>query len=40
MVSTESTHELDAVIDKIRGIKGVIETFSTVLLSTKLERPE
>lgn len=40
MVSTESTHELDAVIDKIRAIKGVVDTFSTVLLSTKLERPE
>ena len=40
MVSTESTHELDAVIDKIRVIKGVIDTFSTILLSTKLDRPE
>ena len=40
MVSTESTHELDAVIDKIRVIKGVVDTFSTILLSTKLDRPE
>jgi len=40
MVSTESTHELDAVIDKIRVIKGVMDTFSTILLSTKLDRPE
>lgn len=40
MLSTESTHELDAVIDKIRAIKGVVDTFSTILLSTKLERPE
>lgn len=40
MLSTESTHELDAVIDKIRTIKGVIDTFSTILLSTKLDRPE
>jgi len=28
------------VIDKIRTIKGVIDTFSTILLSTKLDRPE
>jgi len=40
LLSTESTHELDAVIDKIRTIKGVIDTFSTILLSTKLDRPE
>jgi DNA-binding Lrp family transcriptional regulator len=39
MLSTESTHELDAVIDKIRLIKGVVDTFSTILLSTKLDRP-
>ena len=40
MLSTESTQELDAVIDRIRAIKGVMDTFSTILLSTKLERPE
>jgi DNA-binding Lrp family transcriptional regulator len=40
MVSTESTHELDAVIDRVRVIKGVVDTFSTILLSTKLDRPE
>ena len=40
MLSTESTQELDAVIDKIRAIKGVVDTFSTILLSTKLERLE
>ncbi len=40
MLATESTHELDAVIDKIRMIKGVIDTFSNILLSTKLDRPE
>lgn len=39
MVSTESTHELDALLDRIRAIKGVNETFSTLLLSTKLDRP-
>jgi DNA-binding Lrp family transcriptional regulator len=40
MLSTESTHELDAAIDKMRLIKGVVDTFSTILLSTKLDRPE
>ncbi len=40
LLSTESTHELDAVIDRMRAIKGVIDTFSTILLATKLERPE
>jgi DNA-binding Lrp family transcriptional regulator len=40
MLMTESTQELDAVIDKIRVIKGVVDTFSTILLSTKLDRPE
>ena len=40
IVSTESTNELDVVIDRIREIKGVVDTFSTILLSTKLDRPE
>lgn len=40
LLSTESTHELDTVIDRIRVIKGVVDTFSTILLSTKLDRPE
>lgn len=40
MLTTESTDELDRVIDGIRGIKGVKETFSTILLSSKLSRPE
>jgi len=40
MLTTETTDELDAVIDRIRGVKGVSDTFSTILLSTKLDRPE
>lgn len=40
MLSTESTHELDTVLDRVRAVKGVVDTFSTILLSTKLERPE
>lgn len=39
MLETETTQELDAVIDRIRAIKGVVDTFSTILLSTKLDRP-
>ena len=39
MVSTESTQELDTLLDRMRAIKGVKETFSTLLLSNKLERP-
>jgi DNA-binding Lrp family transcriptional regulator len=40
MLTTETTEELDAVIDRVRGIKGVTDTFSTILLSSKLDRPE
>ncbi len=40
LISTESTHELDAVIDRMRVIKGVTDTFSMILLATKLDRPE
>ena len=40
MLTTESTDELDSTIDRIRAIKGVVDTFSTVLLSKKLDRPE
>jgi DNA-binding Lrp family transcriptional regulator len=40
LVATETTHELDGVLDHVRSVKGVKETFSTLLLSTKLERPE
>lgn len=40
MVSTESTEELDKVIDRIRSIKGVADTFSTILLTSKLDRPD
>jgi len=40
MMTTESTDELDTTIDRIREIKGVLDTFSTVLLTKKLDRPE
>jgi hypothetical protein len=39
MLSTESTQELDTLLDRMRAIKGVKETASTLLLSSKLERP-
>ena len=40
MLLTDSTQELDAVIDRIRSVQGVTDTFSTIMLSTKLDRPE
>jgi DNA-binding Lrp family transcriptional regulator len=40
LLTTESTQELDAVIDKIRAIKGVQDTVSTIFLTAKLDRPE
>lgn len=39
-LSTETTEELDAVLDRIRALKGVTETFSNILLSSKIDRPE
>lgn len=40
LLSTETTEELDRTIDLIREIRGVSDTFSTVILSTKLKRPD
>ncbi|MCV2354665.1 Lrp/AsnC family transcriptional regulator [Paucibacter sp. B2R-40] len=40
MLTTESTEELDTLLDRIRAIKGVVDTVSTILLSNKLDRPE
>lgn len=40
LLVTESTQELDSVIDKIRTIKGVQDTFSTIFMTAKLDRPE
>lgn len=40
MLSTETTEELDAVIDRIRAISGVTDTVSTIFLSCKLDRQE
>jgi hypothetical protein len=40
MVHTETTDEFDSVINRIRAIKGVSDTFSTMILSTKVDRPE
>lgn len=37
---TDHTEELDALIERIRGVQGVQDTFSTILLSTKLDRPD
>ncbi|MFY7863266.1 Lrp/AsnC family transcriptional regulator [Roseateles sp.] len=40
MLTTDSTEELDSLLDRIRAIKGVVDTVSTILLSKKLDRPE
>lgn len=40
LLSTETAEELDQSIDRIRGVRGVLDTFSTVILSTKLKRPD
>jgi len=40
LLTTESTQELDTLMDKVRAIKGVATAFSTILLSTKLDRPD
>ena len=40
LLSTDSTEELDRLLDRVRAVDGVSETFSTVILSTRLSRPE
>lgn len=40
MVDAETTADLDALIDRIRRIAGVSDTFSTILLATRINRPE
>ena len=40
MVHAESTEEIERVIDRVRGIKGVTDTLTTMVLSTRVDRPE
>ena len=40
MLITDSTAGLDAVIDRIRTVQCATDIFPTLLLSTKLDRPE
>jgi DNA-binding Lrp family transcriptional regulator len=40
MVHAETTEELEQVINRVRAIKGVTDTLTTMLLSTKVDRPE
>lgn len=40
MLDTVNTADLDATIDRIRGMAGVNDTFSTILLATRLSRPD
>lgn len=39
MVDTDSTEDLDALLNRIRRIAGVNDTFSTIVLTTRLDRP-
>lgn len=40
MVHAESMEEIEKVIDRVRTIKGVNETLTNMILSTKVDRPE
>ena len=40
MVHAEATEDLERVINRVRAIKGVTDTLTTMLLSTKVDRPE
>ena len=40
MVHAETTEDLERVINRVRAIKGVTDTLTTMLLSTKVDRPE
>lgn len=40
LLATDTTEELDRTLDLIRAVRGVLDTFSTVILSTKLKRPD
>ena len=40
MVHAETTEEIEQVINRVRAIKGVTDTLTTMLLSTKVDRPE
>jgi DNA-binding Lrp family transcriptional regulator len=40
MVHADTTEELEQVINRVRAVKGVTDTLTTMLLSTKVDRPE
>lgn len=40
MVQTDSTEEIERVIDRVRAIRGVTDTLTSMVLSTKVDRPE
>ena len=40
MVHAETTEDLERVTNRVRAIKGVTDTLTTMLLSTKVDRPE
>lgn len=40
MVHADSMEEIERVIDRVRDIKGVADTLTTMVLSTKVDRPD
>lgn len=40
MVHADTLEEIDQVINRVRSVKGVSDTMTTMLLSTKVDRPE
>jgi hypothetical protein len=39
-VQAESMEEIEKVVDRVRTVKGVTDTLTTMVLSTKVDRPE
>lgn len=40
MVQVDAMEEIEAVVNRVRAIKGVSDTLTSMVLSTKLDRPE
>lgn len=40
MVTADTMEEIEKVIDRVRTVKGVADTLTTMVLSTKVDRPD
>lgn len=40
MVNVDEIGEIDKVVDRVRNIQGVTDTLTTMVLSTKMDRPD